>query len=65
MGTVSTTFKALSSLQSIIFDLSKKMIVSKVTQNGESLFFEQSSNNQLLINLKNTLLASQTATLVI
>lgn len=64
-GKVSTTFKAVTNLQSITFDLTKQLEVSLVTQNGVALFFEQTTNNQLVVTLQTTVLANQNANLEI
>lgn len=64
-ATVTTTFKAIENLSAVTFDLSDKLVVSSVNDNGIPLYFEQNASNELVISLQKPLLAKQTATLVI
>nr|WP_315197786.1 M1 family aminopeptidase [uncultured Flavobacterium sp.] len=50
-GIVTSTFTALSNLSSVTFDLTNKLTVSTVIQNGVSLAFVQNTNNELVITL--------------
>ena len=63
---VTTTFKALSNMNTVTFDFSKitntsdpnyanRIIVSTVKQNGVNLTFSHSNTNELVINLLSTL----------
>ena len=63
---VTTTFKALSNMNTVTFDFSKitntsdpnyanRIIVSSVKQNGVDLTFLHSDSNELIINLSSTL----------
>ena len=54
-GKVTTTFTALENMNSVTFDLDDNMTVTSVTQNGNSLSFSQNTNDELIINLENTL----------
>jgi aminopeptidase N len=54
-GKVTTTFTALENMNSVTFDLDDNMTVSSVTQNGNSVSFSQNTNDELIINLENTL----------
>jgi hypothetical protein len=54
-GKVTTTFTALENLATITFDLDDVLVVSSVTQNGNSLSFSQNSADELVITLQNTL----------
>ncbi|WP_022827604.1 M1 family aminopeptidase [Flavobacterium antarcticum] len=53
-GKVTTTFKALSSMSTVTFDLTNDLTVSSVKQNNVPLTFSQ-SDDQLQITLQNTL----------
>ena len=53
-GKVTTTFKALSSMSSVIFDLTNDLTVSSVKQNNLPVTFSQSTE-ELTITLQNTL----------
>ncbi|PJJ10026.1 putative secreted protein (Por secretion system target) [Flavobacterium sp. 1] len=50
-GIVTSTFTALSDLSTVTFDLTNKLIVSTVVQNGVSIAFVQNTNNELVITL--------------
>ena len=63
-GKVTTTFKALSSMSAVIFDLTNNLTVSSVTQNNSSVSFSQTAQ-ELQITLQNTLPTGSTATVVI
>lgn len=63
---VTTTFKALSNMNTVTFDFSKitsttdpnyanRIIVSSVKQNGVNLTFLHANSNELIINLSSTL----------
>ncbi len=54
-GTVTSYFEALSPMNTITFDLMSNMNVTSVTQRGNSLTFSQNTDDELIINLPNTL----------
>jgi aminopeptidase N len=64
-GKVTTTFKALSDLTTVTFDLTNKLTVSSVTQNGTALTFTQNSSNELVITLASVVNLNTSATVVI
>jgi len=64
-GVVTTTFKAMSDLSTITFDLTNKLTVSSVTKEGTPLAFVQNSNNELVITLPNILNTGTSGTVVI
>jgi len=63
-GVVSTTFRALSNMTTVTFDMATALAVSSVTMNGTGLTFTQ-SNYELNINLPTTLSTGTTATVII
>ena len=63
-GVVSTTFRALSNMTTVTFDMATALTVSSVTMNGSGLTFTQ-SNYELNINLPTTLSTGTTATVII
>ncbi|SDS54108.1 Por secretion system C-terminal sorting domain-containing protein [Polaribacter sp. KT25b] len=54
-GKVTTTFTALQNMNSVTFDLDDNMTVIAVTENNNSVSFTQNTNDELIINLQNTL----------
>ncbi len=60
-GKVTTTFKALSNMTTITFDMANELTVSTVTKNGTNLAFLQNGNNELVITLPTTLATGNTA----
>jgi aminopeptidase N len=58
-GDVTTTFKALSNMSTVTFDLANALIVSSVSQNNQNLTFVQNTNNELVITLNQPLLANE------
>jgi len=54
-GKVSTTFTALEDMNTVTFDLDDNMVVSSVTQNNNTVTYSQNANDELIINLENTL----------
>lgn len=64
-GIVTSTFTALSDLNSVTFDLTNKLTVSAVIQNGVSLAFVQNANNELVITLPAILKSGASASLEI
>ena len=50
-GTVTSYFVATENLNKIIFDLADNMVVSEVSQRGNSLNFSQNTNEELIIDL--------------
>ena len=63
-GKVTTTFKALAPMSSVIFDLTNNLTVSSVMQNNTALVFLQTSE-ELQIMLPNALTTGTTATVEI
>lgn len=63
-GVVSTTFTALSNMNSITFDMATELIVSAVTMNSSNLTFSQ-SNYELIINFPATVTSGTSATVTI
>ncbi len=63
-GKVTTTYTAVSNMNSIVFDLVSQMAVSSVKQNNVSLTFSQTAN-ELAITLPATQLAGTSATVEI
>ncbi|WP_395654366.1 M1 family aminopeptidase [Flavobacterium sp.] len=63
-GIVKTTFKALSDIDAVTFDMATELTVSSVTMNSASLTFSQ-SNYELNINLPATVTTGNSATVVI
>lgn len=64
-GKVTTTYKALSDMSIITFDMSNTLNVSSVKQNGLNLSYIQNSNNELVINLPSIQLSGTNATIEI
>ena len=63
-GVVSTTFTALSNMNSITFDMATQLVVSSVTMNSTNLTFSQ-SNYELNINFPATVTTGSSRTVVI
>lgn len=63
-GIVKTTFRALTDIDAVTFDMATELTVSSVTMNSTSLTFSQ-SNYELNINLPSTLTTGNSATVVI
>ena len=63
-GVVSTTFTALSNMNSITFDMATALVVSSVTMNSTNLTFSQSSY-ELNINFPSTITTGTSATVTI
>jgi aminopeptidase N len=59
-GKVTTTFKALSPMSTVIFDLTNNLTVSSVKQNNVAVAFSQSAE-ELTITLQNTLATGSSA----
>ena len=64
-GVVTTTFKALSNMPTITFDLANELTVSTVTRNGIALAFIQNINKELVISFPNSIPVNTFATVVI
>ncbi|ARV15873.1 M1 family aminopeptidase [Polaribacter sp. SA4-12] len=64
-GKVTTTFTALENLTTITFDLNDNMMVTSVTENGNTLSFTQNSNDELVITLQNTINQGNSASVLI
>lgn len=63
-GVVSTTFTALSNMNTITFDMATQLVVSSVTMNSANLTFSQSAN-ELNINFPTTITTGTSATVTI
>lgn len=63
-GIVKTTFRALTDIDAVTFDMATELTVSSVTMNSTSLTFSQ-SNYELNINLPSTVTTGNSATVVI
>ncbi len=63
-GKVTTTFEALSTMSSVIFDLTNDLTVSAVKQNNVPVAFSQTAT-ELFITLQNTLTPGTSATVEI
>lgn len=64
-GKVTHTFKALSNMSSITFDLTNELTVSSVKRGATTLSFTQNSNDELVINLGMTVTNGNTSTVEI
>ncbi|TGD57527.1 M1 family aminopeptidase [Flavobacterium humi] len=68
-GKVTTTFKALSNMNTVVFDFYKKasgaFTISSVKKDGASLAFSHNSTHELVITLPATLTAGNSATIEI
>lgn len=64
-GKVTTTFKALSNMTTVTFDLSNQLVVSSVKQGTTNLVFTQNASDELVITLPSTLTTGNFATVEI
>jgi aminopeptidase N len=64
-GKITTTFTALSDMNTITFDLANELTTSLVKKGETELTFTQNNNNELVINLPNTQLTGTSATIEI
>ncbi|MBF6641663.1 T9SS type A sorting domain-containing protein [Flavobacterium sp. J49] len=64
-GKVTTTFKALSDMTTVTFDLTNELTVSSVKQGMTNLSFVQNANEELVITLPTTLTTNSFATVEI
>ena len=64
-GKVTTTYTALSNMNTITFDFANPLTVSSVKKGATNLTFVEDTNNQLIITLPATQLAGTSATLEI
>ncbi|MEC4003359.1 M1 family aminopeptidase [Flavobacterium sp. SUN052] len=64
-GKVTTTFTALSNMNTITFDMANELTVSSVKMNAMNLTFAESGNNELVITLPATQLAGTSGTVEI
>jgi len=64
-GKVTTTYTALSNMNSVTFDLANELTVSTVIMNGQNLTFVENGNNEVVITLPATQLAGTSATVEI
>ena len=64
-GKVTTTFKALSNMTKVTFDLTNELNVSSVKSGATNLVFVQNANDELVITLPSTLTTGNFGTVVI
>ena len=64
-GKVTTTYTALSNMNTVTFDLANEMTVTSVLKNSQSLTFVQNGNNELIVTLPSTQLTGTSAVLEI
>ncbi|HNP32149.1 MAG TPA: M1 family aminopeptidase [Flavobacterium sp.] len=64
-GKVTTTFTALSSMNTITFDFANQLTCSSVKKGSTNLTFVEDNNNQLIITLPSTMAAGTSATIEI
>ena len=64
-GKVTTTFRALSNMSTVTFDLTNQLNVSSVKQGTTNLSFVQNANNELVITLPSTLTTGNLGTVEI
>lgn len=64
-GQVTTTFTALSTMNTVTFDLTNQLTVSSVTLAGNPLSYVQNPQDELVITLPTTLNAGNVATVII
>ncbi len=64
-GKVTTTYTALSNMNTITFDMANELTVSSVKKGTTSLTFTESGNNELVITLPSTQAAGTSATVEI
>jgi aminopeptidase N len=50
-GKITTTYTALSNMNTITFDMANELVVASVKKNNVNLTFSESGNNELIINL--------------
>lgn len=63
-GKVTTTFKAMSNMSTIVFDLTNQLVVASCKRNGNNLVFSQ-TGNELTINFGTTINTNENATVEI
>ncbi|WP_396195594.1 M1 family aminopeptidase [Flavobacterium sp.] len=61
-GKVTTSFTALSNMNTVTFDLANELVVTAVKQGATNLSFVQNGSNELVITLPNTLTTGNSAT---
>lgn len=64
-GKVTSTFTALSNMNTVTFDLAKALNVSSVKRNNQPLTYTQNTSNELVINLGTAVAAGTSATVEI
>lgn len=64
-GKITTTYTALSDMNSITFDLANELVISSVTKNDQNLSFVQNGNNEVVITLPSTQTTGTTGTVVV
>lgn len=62
-GKITTTFTALSNMNTITFDFANQLTTSLVKKGATTLTFTENANNELVINLPTTQLAGTSATI--
>ena len=62
-GKITTTFTALTNINSITFDFANELTTSLVKKGATNLNYTENSNNELVITLPSTQLAGTTATI--
>ncbi|MDP5104963.1 MAG: peptidase M1, partial [Polaribacter sp.] len=64
-GKVTTTFTALQNMNAVTFDLDDNMNVTAVSENGNSLTYSQSTTDELIISLQNSLNQGNSTSIII
>ncbi|WP_298156118.1 M1 family aminopeptidase [Flavobacterium sp.] len=64
-GKVTTTFTALSPMNTVVFDLTSELTVSSVKRNNVALSFVQNGNNEIVITLPGGLVTGASTTVEI
>lgn len=64
-GKVTTTFTALSNMNSITFDMANELTVTSAKKNGVAMTFSESGNNELIINFPTTVTTGTSANIEI
>jgi aminopeptidase N len=62
-GKITTTFTALTDMNSITFDMANELVVSSVIKNGTTLAFSESGNNELVIDFPSTVASGTSSTI--
>ena len=64
-GKVTTTFTALSNMNSITFDMANELTVTSAKKDGVAMTFSESGNNELIINFPTAVTAGTSASIEI